>query len=145
MELWAVSLKCKTTQMREQEGLDGPKLPGLPITASSKLGGPRHSPTYQPIVVHFLVFFRWQLEQMPWKMRNREKYFFDNLLVNVLAKRFHLAELGRVVVVKGVGGHSVVELLDVVRTFRAEVVDLVVVLKNYPYEHFAAIWCVFKE
>ena len=32
-------------------------------------------------------------------------------------------------VVKGVSGHSVVELLDVVRTLGAEVVDLVVVLK----------------
>ena len=52
-----------------------------------------------------------------------------NSLINVLAKRFHLSELWGVVVIKGVGGDSVVELLNIVRAFRAQVVDLVVVLR----------------
>ena len=37
-------------------------------------------------------------------------------------------------VVKGVGGDPVVELLNVVRPLRTEVVDLVVVLKGDPCE-----------
>ena len=50
--------------------------------------------------------------------------------VYVFTKGFHLAELRWVVVIEGVDGHAVVELLDVVRTLRAQIVNLVVVLKT---------------
>ena len=50
--------------------------------------------------------------------------------VHIFAERLHLAKFRGVVVVKGVGGDSVVELLNVVRPLRTEVVDLVVVLKD---------------
>ena len=61
--------------MREQGGLDGQKLPGLPITASSKLGGPRHSPTYQPIVVHILGFFPLAIGTNAVKSEKQRKLF----------------------------------------------------------------------
>ena len=54
--------------------------------------------------------------------------------VHIFAERLHLAKFRGVVVVKGVGGDPVVELLNVVRSLRAEVVDLVVVLQGDPCE-----------
>ena len=119
------------------ERLEWPKITRITNYSLEQIG--RAAPlAYLPIVVHILAFSLIRCHGK-WK----EKGMNDNWLINVLAKRFHLAELWRVVVIKGIGGDSVVELLDVVRTFRAEVVDLVVVLKNDPYEPFAAIWCIY--
>ena len=48
--------------------------------------------------------------------------------VHILTEGFHLAELGGVVVVEWIRGHAIVELLYVVGSLGAQVVNLVVVL-----------------
>ena len=52
------------------------------------------------------------------------------LLGHILAEGAHLAELRWVVVIKRVDRHPVVELLDVVRSLRTQIVDFVVILKH---------------
>ena len=137
-------MRGETTQMRERVFQDRPKLPRLPITAPSKsVSGRTTCPNYRSTFI-FKLFFTFS-GSTPTGVLTMGYILILTLVtiifwlltsspVHIFTERFHLAKFRGVVVVEGVGGDPVVELLNVVRPLRTEVVDLVVVLQGDPCE-----------
>ena len=135
-------MRGETTQMRERRFEDRPKLPRLPITASSKsVSGRTTCPNYRSKFI-FKLFFTFS-GSTPTRVLTMSNiltlvtiifWLLTASPVHIFAERLHLAKFRGVVVVEGVGGDPVVELLNVVRPLRTEVVDLVVVLQGDPCE-----------